>query len=201
MATPLQDTVRSILAKNNRSAILRSSIVKAWNMVGAAYPDRAWWRRQSTHAGLVWEYAVNNLVMATSDDEGVQSLPHLDTMSFIFDDVVLVRLKKADLQLKSRNYPTQLASLFHKHDEDLFGFQGLQRVEAAYVLNRFKTGISWIGVVARQGTRVVWQLELDATGAVVEPLRLPERAIEPAAARVVRAKADKSEEARKNESE
>lgn len=201
MAIPIEENVRTVLATNNRGSILRASIASAYDTVVASYPDRAWWRRQATQAGLVWEYAVNNVVMAIGDDEAAKSVPHLDTMSFIFDETVLVRLKKADLQLKTRNYQTPLASLFHRHDADLFGFQGLQRVEAAYVLNRFKTGIDWIGVVARDGSRVLWQLELDATGAVVERLQFPERLPEPAAERVVRPKGKKSDSARENEKE
>ena len=44
-------------------------------------------------------------------------------------DTVLMRMKKADLQLRTKNYPTAQATLFHAHESDLFGYSGLQRVE------------------------------------------------------------------------
>jgi hypothetical protein len=42
----------------------------------------------------------------------------------------------------------------------MFGFTGLQRVEAVYVPNRFDTGIIWTGIVARDGPVELWHFEL-----------------------------------------
>jgi hypothetical protein len=87
-------------------------------------------------------------------------------MSFIYDDALLVRLKKADYTLRTSNYPTPLADLFDEHRRDLFGFQGLQRVEAVYIPNRFDTGILWTGVVAREKHVKLWHFELVEAAAV-----------------------------------
>jgi len=187
MPTPNESTVRRLLSINNRGLILRAAIDGGWTAVAEKYPDRLWWRRKATHAGLVWEYAVDDAIKALEPDTGAHAVAHVDTVSFIFDDAVFVRMKKADLRLMTSNYPTSLASMFHDHDEDLFGYDGLQRVEAAYVLNRFGTGIDWIGIVARENKYQLWSFELEKAGAVVERLPLPEKA-EPAVARVVRPK-------------
>jgi hypothetical protein len=159
MPTPHQPTVRNLLKERGRDVILRNAIEDAWSKV-KAMPDRAWWRRKTTSAELIWEHMVHNAIAGFADDPDVRVVAHHDTISFVIEDMVLLRLKKADLQLRTRNYPTAQASLFHTHEVDLFGHSGLQRVEATYVLNRFATDIDWIGIVAQEQDNVIWQFEL-----------------------------------------
>lgn len=196
MSKPSLDRVQQVLSVRDRGLILRRGISRAWATVREKYGDAAWWRRKTTTAGLVWEYAVENVISGLEGDDGARTLPHDDTVSFILDDEVLVRLKRADLQLKSRNYPTLQALLFHDHAVDLFGHNGLQRVEAAYVLNRFQTDIDWIGVVARNGRRPLWNFELEERSAVIDMVPAAARKAGVAADRVMRPKpeADKARE-------
>ena len=86
-----------------------------------------------------WPVSMCSTISLLADDPGCKPVPHDDTFSFVFDQLVLVRLKKADIELKTKNYPMFLASLFHVHDATLPGFEDLHRVEAAYVLNQFQT--------------------------------------------------------------
>jgi hypothetical protein len=53
---------------------------------------------------------VDNLIAMLRDDPGVVVHRHCDTVSFIFDDTVLLRIKKADIELMSGNVQTELAS-------------------------------------------------------------------------------------------
>lgn len=175
------------------------SIQEAWAELQTDYPQRGWWRRKGTRAAIVWEHTVKNAIDALADDAVV--VPHNDTVSLIFDDRVLVRVKKADLELKSRNYPTRLAQLFHVPEADLFGYEALQRVEIVYVLNRFETEIDWIGIVARDGHSVIWQFELEDVPANVEILPLDastQEAGEKTAESVAKLKKGVSEEREKN---
>jgi hypothetical protein len=175
MPRPVEPVVKEVLKKNNRGLLLRKSMVSAWDAMIANYPDRAWWRRKSTRAALVWEHAVNNSIAALHEDKGVFVQRHYDTVSFIIDDVVLLRLKKADIELITGNVQTLLASLFHDHRSDLFGYQGLQRVEAAYVLNRFENAMAWVGIVAREKNRHLFHFEFDELSGPIEmPLPFPE---------------------------
>lgn len=194
MAKPHQESVRRILAQDERGEIIRASISEAWQLVAEKYPDVAWWRRRATRAGLVWEYAVDLAIKGLDGRKGVKPVPHHDTVSFIFDDAVLVRLKKADMQLRTSNYPTLLALSFHTHEADLFGYEGLQRVEAAYVLNRFETGVDWIGIVAREEKRHLWEFEIEKQSATIEALPLPPKT-ETAAERVMRPKSEPANDA------
>jgi hypothetical protein len=116
----------------------------------------------------------------------VRVVNHYDTTSIIFDDTVLLRCKKASIELYTANYPTPLAESFHRHNSDLFGYHGLQRVELAHVFNRFETDLEWVGIVAREKRKILWNFELGAPGeTVVEGLPFP-KPIAPAGDRVLR---------------
>jgi len=121
--------------------------------------------------GVILENAVQKLIELLADDPNVQIIPHHDTVSFIFDDAVLVRLKKADMTLRTSNYPTPTAELFDDHKADLFGYTGLQRVEAVYIPNRFDTDIIWTGIVAHDGNADLWHFEF------AEPVTMPTAAL------------------------
>jgi hypothetical protein len=201
LPTPNQDTVRRAL--ESRAVVIRTAVEAAWTTVLNDYPDLAWWRRKTTRAALVWEYAVQNAIQAFADDSGVRVVRHHDTVSFVIDDLVLVRFKKANIELKSSNYPTFLATLFHDHQvEDLFGLGELQRVEAAYVLNRFQTGVDWVGIVAREKRQVLWSFELvPAGGAEIVDLLPRTEPVAPAAERVIQPRTTPDEKKSSEEGE
>jgi hypothetical protein len=161
LSRPLKEFVQQVLAEHNRGEYLRQAIEYA-NSTVSTLAISPTFRRKGTRRALFWEFAVDKFLELTQGDPGLHVQEHHDTVSFIFDQEILVRFKKADLGLHSSNYPTPTAELFHEHSADLFGFTGLQRVEAVYVPNQFDTGIIWTGVVARDGNRALWHLELTA---------------------------------------
>lgn len=198
MPVPDEDVVRRVLAVKDRDVLCRQAVEDAWKIIKEGYPERAWWRRKSTSRALMWEHSVNNAVAAFESDSGVRVIPHNDTASLLFDDIVFARFKKASIQLHTSNYPTLLALMFHRHDRDLFGHEGHHRVEIAHVLNQFETKLDWIGVVARERERVLWHFELRSGGAAVEPLPLPKRPA-PAVDQVLRPVKPEAEETRDKE--
>lgn len=159
MSKPLKEYVQQVLAEHDRGAKIEMAFAHA-NAAVNALSGSATWRRKTTRRALFWEEAVDKLIELTIDDPGLRRIHHYDTVSFIFDDAVLVRLKKASMTLRSSNFPTPTAELFHDHQADMFGFTGLQRVEAVYVPNRFDTEIAWTGIVARDGAADLWHFEL-----------------------------------------
>jgi hypothetical protein len=161
LSKPLKEFVQQVLAEHDRGDKMRQAIEYA-DMTVRSLAISATWRRKGTRRALFWEFAVDKFIELTQGDPGLHVQEHHDTVSFVFDDEILVRFKKADMGLHSSNYPTPTAELFHEHHADLFGFTGLQRVEAVYVPNQFDTGIIWTGVVARDGHRELWHLELTA---------------------------------------
>lgn len=133
----------------------------------------------------MWEDSVDAVAAALSGEDGMVIIPHKDTISFIADDSVLFRLKKAATSLFTANFPTPLANLFHVHDVDLFGYNGHHRVEIVHVFDRFQTTLEWVGVVAREKSRVLWKYELPSGGAAVVSIA-PTTQITPAADSVLR---------------
>lgn len=186
MPTPDRDNVQEILARNDRDFKIRAALAQAWADVQAKYPDRAWFRRASTIRALMWEYSVDQVMGIVGDDEGLVSVQHYDTASFIADDRIFFRLKKADRNLFSSNYPTPLSSLFHRHDADLFGHEGFQRVEIVHTFNRFYTALNWIGVVARDNGKIIWTFELRRHGGEGEIIPFPVTQKSPAGETVIR---------------
>ena len=158
---PSEAIVKKVLAKHGRDAKIWQAIQHGENAV-KAHTDSGWWRRKGTRRAVFWESAVNKLIELIADDPAVQIAHHHDTVSFIFDDKVLVRIKKANFALRTSNVPTDLAELFHVHKADLFGYEGLQRVEAVYVTDRFEAEIIWTGIVAREKSTHLWHFEIAA---------------------------------------
>lgn len=193
----MKEFVQQVLAEHNRAAEIRQAL-EAGDEALRKQPDNGWWRRKSTRRAYFWENAVAKLIELTADDPGVRIVRHFDTVSFIYDEAVLVRLKKAGYTLHSSNYPTPMAELFHNYNTDLFGNPGLQRVEAVYIPNRFDTSILWSGIVARDGHKPLWHFELvDLPVAPLIPIPAP---VQPSAATLARLK-NQTEEKKSGESD
>ena len=186
MPLPCRDTVRSVLEINDRDLRLRSAVEQAWSDVQSTYSTMAWWRRLSTTRAVMWEHSVDRVMEVVEEDNGLTVVKHHDTASFIADDKVLFRLKNAGPGLLSQNYPTRQARLFHQHEQsaDLFGHPGLQRVEIVHTLNTLRTALDWVGVVARDGKKVIWEFELRRGGA--EVIAFPAQPQAPAGKTVLR---------------
>ena len=185
MPVPDKDVVRRVLATNDRDIACHNAVKSAWAAVKSKYQEQAWWRRKSTTAAVMWEESVNNAIDVFDRAPGVHIVRHHDTVSFVFQDTVLARFKRASIKLHTANYPTPLAKLFHWNEVDLFGFEGYHRVEIAHVIDRYGTGLDWIGVVAHDRDRVLWSYELPSGGAAIEPFPVPYRP-SPAADTVLR---------------
>lgn len=202
MPVPDKALVQEILAKHDRDIICRRAVEDGWRQVKEKHPDLTWWRRKATRAGVMWENTVQNAISMLVGVPGAKHVPHFDTASFIFDDTILVRFKVANIGLLTSNYPTLLALQYDRHERDLFGFRGHQRVEVVHVLNRFGTALEWIGVVARERRKVIWDFELRsgaAAGATIETLTLKPRT-DTAADRVLRpAKPGRKDEKKNDE--
>ena len=162
MPKPLKDYVKQVLAEHDRGDKIREAFDYTIKVV-KEMPLTATCRRKSTIRAIFWEIAVAKLIELTAGDPGLHRVDHHDTVSFIFDQAVLVRLKKASMSLHTSNYPTPTATLFDDHDADLFGFTGIQRVEAVYIPNRFESAVIWSGIVAHDiAGSELWHFEFEA---------------------------------------
>ena len=194
MAKPVESIVKATLAKNGRESKLQAAIEYGWTRA-KAHPDHLKFRRGCTRASLMWEATVEKAIELFAGDHGVHVDEHFDTVSFIFDGLVLVRFKKADTKLHTRNYPTLLAELFHEVTPDLFGYAGEQRVEAVYVLNQYDTEIVWTGIVTHDGDNVIWKFEF---GEDAKPMTLRPAAEKKSTAKLAKVKKPDAEKKKKS---
>lgn len=198
MPLPLEDHVRLILLERERGQRLYEAVAKGWEAFTVNQPRRGLWRRKSSSRHMVWEEVAARLVQMT-DDDGVKILEHRDTLSLIFDDEVMVRLKHADVQLVTQNVPTGEAVEYDDHDKDLFGLSGLQRVRLCYVLDRYETQVTWIGIAAHHLGRLLWKIELVSEGIAAPMPRFPVPMPEIDTTKFARLKEQPSEEKKKKD--
>ena len=172
MRRPSKKVVLRVLARNRREQKIAWAVRNAWDEVQSQYPGLAWYRRKTTIRELMWEHTIRHLVDFADKDSGWQHFDRDGTVYFTFDNLLMIRFKKADRELFSSNIPTGVALLFHDPDADLFGFRGFQRIEVVYVPNAYSTKVEWAGLVARTGKFVIWkhELRLPASGAQIRTL-------------------------------
>ncbi|MBJ3777551.1 hypothetical protein [Acuticoccus mangrovi] len=173
MPLPLEDYVRQVLLENGRGAKIHEAVAEGWAAFQSLYPQRHQWRRKSSSRHMMWEEVAQRLAVIAADDQGIDAVEHQDTLSLIVEGAVLIRLKHADTTLITQNFPTAEARAFDDHEQDLFGYAGLQRVRLCYVLNRYETALLWVGIAAHDKGSFLWKLELEAAGAVQSIPQLP----------------------------
>lgn len=171
MPIPNRALINQIFAKDGRASKLHGAILRAWDTATTKYPERARWVRKSTFRAIVWEYVINEFGTLADGDASFNAVFHRDTASFMLDDAVLFRFKRADLSLSTANYPTTEAVAFDDHSVDLYGYKGLQRVELCYVLSEFETEVVWVGISARSNGEFLWKIEITSDGIVVDDIQ------------------------------
>ena len=183
---PNESVVREVLARHAWGMHCRGAVEDAWETVKNEYATTLpSFRRKSTRRALVWEHTIQNAVSRFEENPGVLVRPENDTYSFVFDETVKLRFKKANPKLFSSNYPTQLSLQFHTHDSDLFGHKGLHRAEVLHVFDQTESKLDWVGVVGRNGNTILWSFELPFDSGVVKPFPVAPM-LPPAAERVLR---------------
>ncbi|EPE95690.1 hypothetical protein [Rhizobium grahamii] len=198
MPLPMRTVVNELLVKNDRATKIYEAVHRAWDRAVELYPQRAVWLRKATFRGIVWEHVVRELNSLASADPGIAPLFHRDTASFIIDNVILFRFKHASVSLATANYPTPEAVAYDDHEMDLYGYEGLQRVELCYVLNEFETEVIWVGISARNNGEFLWKIELTSDGIAIpmQPEFFNDDEFDPL--RIASFKQPKSDEAEQN---
>jgi hypothetical protein len=193
MPLPVEAIVREVLDRRDRHGILYRATTGGWaDYENSSEAGR--WRRKGTRAAIIWERMVDRALMDFVDDDQVQSIEQNDSMVFVVEQRVLLRLKKADHNGLTRNFPTGTALLFHRHEEGIPGMVPHEhRVEIGYVLNTRETQVESVRVIARDLNKIAWSYEIGSGIATPAPLPLIPRAPRPTAG-LVRLRTDLADE-------
>jgi hypothetical protein len=177
MAMPIakEDDVRRIIGGDREVKIWRA-VHRAWEDVRADIPRYSIWPR--SRANMMFERLAVRFQEEFADEHPrVRFCFKDETVKIVVDEVILARCKKANDRGLGQNIETQTNMMFCEAQDDLFGFEGLQKVEIVYFLNQMATSIQGIVVQARDGDMRLWAYPIDrreAGGAgIVVPTPLP----------------------------
>jgi hypothetical protein len=124
---------------------------------------------------MVFERLADHLQEQFADDPGVRFVFRDETIKIVFDEYIVVRVKKANAFGVGQNIETGAITQFIEAQLEIDGLAGLLKVEIVYVLNRLQTAMRSIVAHARDGDMQlwVWTLGEGATGAEIVPFPLP----------------------------
>lgn len=141
-----------------------------------------WWKNpergqlyRRVQAGLIHNYTMNAAPTAFASDPGVRIVPGQETLSFVIEEILILRFKKGDASGLSRNIETLLALAWLNPQECIPGLPDLMKIEACYVLNKIQTQIDKILIVARNYKGMLWSYQIFPVAASVmaPPLPIP----------------------------
>lgn len=164
-----ENVVRSILAPYE--AKLFQTVHGAWDDWKALglggrllFPGR-------TRACLVHDFMVQRANAIFSGDPVVRMVRRDETAKFVFANQVALRFKKADDNGLGSNIETEATLDFVEQQQELPGIPNVHKVEVVYILNKLRTQIERVVVVARDGDVRLWNYVIvPETTAEIVPL-------------------------------
>jgi hypothetical protein len=158
MPVPVQREVEAVLRPHEQ--VLVDLMFAGW---------KGWWNNSDrpildfkrARACIIHNHIIREAKKRFGEGSGVHVIEGQETAYFLFDRRLVVRLKKGDAHGLSSNYPTQTALALVDPtafpSELPYGLPDVQRVDVVYVLNELETRITDVLVVARNGSKVLWQ--------------------------------------------
>ncbi len=126
-------------------------------------------QRKSLRANIISNQMLANARRVFDNVPGVRVGDVPGYTGLLVADNIFIRMKKADENLMSRNYPTKSALSYVDQSKDMFG--GLVRLELVYQLGAYGTKIERIALLQRHKSKVVWHIDLlDTNSAFQEVL-------------------------------
>jgi hypothetical protein len=123
-------------------------------------------QRKSLRANIISNQMLANARRVFDNVPGVRVDDVPGYTGLLVGDNIFIRMKKADENLMSRNYPTKSALAYVDQSKDMFG--GLVRLELVYQLGAYGTKIERIALLQRHKRRVVWHIDLLDSGAAMQ---------------------------------
>lgn len=137
----------------------RDCVINAWNDYNNYYSDVKHKHSARTRANILYDHMVDS---ARLKFDGMSEISLIDINgSFLISigNMLIIRFKKLDNEMKSRNYPTQQALAF-MDQLTLPGIPVAARLIVGYQLNELQTNIKSILVTCPNGSQIDWHSEL-----------------------------------------
>ena len=124
-----------------------------------------------SRACLVHDFMVQRAIAAFTGDAVVRTIRRDETAKFVFAGQVALRFKKADDNGLGSNIETEATLDFVEQQQELPGIPNVHKIEVVYILNKLRTQIERVVVVARDGDVRLWNyLIAPAMTAEIVPL-------------------------------
>jgi len=174
MPVPTHEEARQVITPE-RERRLVVAFEAAWEDWSDGADRTRYGRWARTRANMVFERVAHHLQRVFADDPGVRPVFRDETIKLVFDDVLVVRFKKANPLGVGSNIATQAITRFVEPQLELDGLAGLKKVEVVYELNALQTAIARVVAQARDGDMRLWAWTLGegAAGAEIVPFPLP----------------------------
>lgn len=191
------------IAQLEAVGILEPHFNSIWRIVTGAWGDYNEHYKEMKHkytptcrANIIHSHMVDN---AKKEFEGVKGVkPMVIDGLFILsiENKLVVRFKKLDDDMKSRNYPTN-RQIDYLAQMDIPGIPLATRLEAGYQLNELQTGYKSVLITCPQGSKIAWYLEVQEPPAT-NIHELPMRPVDPDKPSRIAVKEGERKEAKKN---
>lgn len=169
MPAPNKEEVHAVLEPYHSK--IRSVVVNAWEEWRTVSALRA----QNGLAPVLYSRTVSNDVFDAiarggistfAIEPGVNLKIETQTFKLFFKGKVCARFKRGNENKLGQNIPTQAAIAFEEADGELAGFPAhTAKVEIIWLANDLNTRLESVLVVARDGDRLLWEYEIEATPA------------------------------------
>ncbi len=169
MTEAVEDIVRSVLAPYETKLFQAvHGAWEDWKTLGLA--GRLLFLGRS-RACLVHDFMVQRAIAAFTGDAVVRTIRRDETAKFVFAGQVALRFKKADDNGLGSNIETEATLDFVEQQQELPGIPNVHKIEVVYILNKLRTQIERVVVVARDGDVRLWNyLIAPVTTAEIVPL-------------------------------
>lgn len=154
MTEAVEDIVRSVLAPYETKLFQAvHGAWEDWKALGLA--GRLLFLGRS-RACLVHDFMVQRAIAAFTGDAVVRTIRRDETAKFVFAGQVALRFKKADDNGLGSNIETEATLDFVEQQQELPGIPNVHKIEVVYILNKLRTQIERVVVVARDGDVRLW---------------------------------------------
>jgi hypothetical protein len=153
---------------------IRSVIDLAWSDY-LSIPVRHKFLYARTRANSVFDLIAGNILSEFDGDKNVRVLQKDESIKLLVDDVLLVRVKKANESGLGSNVPTQSVMAFVSQEPEIPGLlPDIYKVEICYFEDLTGAEIASVKVTARDNNKLLWSYEIErSVGSSAEIVPFP----------------------------
>ena len=146
---------------HHRLMAIRSSIVAGWARYEGLAPELKAIMSRVTRAGFIHDFMVEHADKAFDALHDVRRADRNGLIMYAFADSIVLRFKKLDDELTSRNHRTRQSDAYLWQQMEFEGLEAPTFLQAGYVLNDLGTALEGMYLACPNGRRNLWVIQYD----------------------------------------